>query len=195
MAKDTKVNGLLHHLLLAPQNNTLFIVSHILETLGVVMMPTMVTPTIGHTHAQPRMNSSKEALVDPITKHPFQKIVAFVKMPQSVAMPYQEAFAVNGHQLRFGMHSTPHLLLKIVEHPHVMVANEVIYHYPSISHPCQLPGNTTKTTWNHITICEPKIKHIAQHHQSLALRLYSVKQRHEFSLTLLAIGATAQMGI
>ena len=159
------------------------------------MMTTMVTPTIGYSHADPGMDGSKQTLIETTTKDTFEKIIVLIEMTQTITMSHKKLLTIYSHQSWFRVHDTTYLLLEIVEDPHIVITNKIMDFHPLISHLGQFTYETTEPSRHHVTIREPKIKHITQKNEAMTLWPYSIKQRHQLSFTLLAIEATAKMSI
>lgn len=116
-------------------------------------------------------------------------------MPETVTVTNQAAFPKELHHLGFVVEDDPHLLGEIVEHPHIVVADEEVYLYPAVGQLRHLTEDACVTTRNEVAIREPEIEDVAQEEERLAIVFDAIKEAAKLPLTLEGILAAPQMCI
>ena len=118
-----------------------------------------------------------------------------VDVPQAVAVAYQHPLAAELHHHRVVVHDGPHLLRQVVEHPHVVVADEEMDLHPLVGQLGQLAQQPHMPAGHEVAVGEPEVEDVAQQHQLLAVGLNLVQQTAEQQLALPGVRAAAQMRV
>ena len=116
-------------------------------------------------------------------------------MSKAVAVPYQEALPIEFHLDGFVVDDGAEFLREVVEHPHVVVANEEVYLYPTVSQLGQFAEDAGVSARHQIAVAEPEVEYIAQQHQGLAVVLDAVEPLAKLAFPLESIRPTAQMRV
>ena len=154
-----------------------------------------VAPAAGNGEGPRRRQQREQALVEARAEHLAQQVELLVQVPEAVAVTNQEPLAVNLEHLGFVVHHHPHLLLQIVEHPHVVVAEEEVQLHPAVGQLGQLAQQARVATRHRVAVGEPEVEYVAQQEQRLAVALDAVEEAAQLPLTLATVGTAAQMGI
>lgn len=77
-------------------------------------------------NAQVGVEGSKHALTKAVTEDFFQKLIAVISRPQSIAMTNKKSFSCQFPDDRFPIGRYAQFLLKVLEHPHIVVAGKEI---------------------------------------------------------------------
>src|SRR6478672_11647287 len=75
-------------------------------------------------------------------------------------MSYIKAFVVELKAFWFKIDRHIQFFLKILAHPHIMVANEEMNGYPGIGQFCYFSQQAYTALWNHLSVFIPEVKHI-----------------------------------
>lgn len=110
-----------------------------------------------------------------------------VEMSQSVAMTHIEPFVVKDHCARCVVHFDRQFFLEIVEHPHVVVADEIVDFDALVGEGRQFAQKPHIAPWHHMSVTEPEVENVAQENQSASVEGDFVEQLAELFLAYSAI--------
>ena len=122
----------------AEYDDVLFSVAEVFFVLPSVTPAAAVAPTQGDTETDAGVHDGEQPLVEAATEDAPQHQIVFVKTSDTVTMPDKESFAAKRHLHRVAVHDDAYLFLEVVEHPHIVVSDEIVYLYPFVGHLCQL---------------------------------------------------------
>ena len=109
------------------------------------------------------------------TEEDTNKVKPFIRMSEAVAVAYQELLSAEFHSDRLVVDDGAELLGEVVEHPHVVVAEEEVYFDAAVGQLGELAEEARVAARHQMAIGEPEVKDITQQHEGLAVRIYLFK--------------------
>ena len=97
-------------------------------------------------------------------------------MRRRISKPYEEALAADIEHLRLVVHHGADFLLKIVEHPHVVVAEEEVYLNAAVGQFGQFAQQAGIAARHKMAVSEPEVEHITKQEQLAAVGFNVVEQ-------------------
>lgn len=137
---------------------------------------------IGQPSAQIRVKPTKQPLAQRMHEHLFHSLVAFVVWPEAVAVTNKKSFSVYLAPNRLFENRYPELLLKVAEHPQIVIARESKNGHASIAQLGQFAKQTAETLRNHRLVFEPEFEQITHQVNSLRIGSHHIKPAHHLSL-------------
>src|SRR4051812_17472678 len=80
------------------------------------------TKVIGQSHSYIWWQNTKEPLAYGTAKYLLHHLITMIARPQSIAMSYPEFFIIEFEGLGFKVYRNIQFLLKIILHPHIVIA-------------------------------------------------------------------------
>ena len=96
-------------------------------------------------------------------------------MTQAVAVTDEAVLAIEFKDLGFSMDDSAKFFGEVVEHPHVVVAEEEVYLDAAVGQLGELAEEARVTTRHQMAVGEPEIEDVTQEHEFLTIRLYLFK--------------------
>ena len=93
------------------------------------------------------------------------------------------------------MHGDVHLVLQVVEQPHVVVADEEVQLDAFVGQLGHAPQQPHVAFGHHVAVGEPKVEHVAEEHHHGGILLYAVQQLAELLFALQRVVAGTQVGV
>src|SRR5690349_12396269 len=100
--------------------------------------PAFLAEVIGYPYADERWKDTKHPMAYRVSEHLLHGLIPMIARAQSISMPDIKTFAVELKCLWLKINGHIQFLLKILAHPHVMVAYKKMYGNPCICQFCYL---------------------------------------------------------
>lgn len=103
------------------------------------------------------------------------KIEPSISVSEAVSVTYEKAFATEVEGCGFIVDYGTELLGEVVEHPHVVVAEEEVYLNAAVGQLGELAEEARVAARYQMAIGEPEVEDITQQHEGLAVGFYLFK--------------------
>ena len=125
--------GMRLHILLCPQHQILFVLTHIGRLLSVgAFQTTVLSPVETQLHAPPGMEEVEQTLTTAVVEDLAQEFELVVRVTQAVAMRQIELLAVDFRRQRIAVKDHATLLFKIAIRPYIMIAGEEMHFHAHV---------------------------------------------------------------
>lgn len=196
VSEDAVVKRFLQHPFLAIEDDTFIVVTLVTKdfwTFTHTGAAILLTPAGGDAEGHPFGQYGEKTLVAAVAKYPSEDVVGAVKVPQAIAMPDEETLAVVFYHFGVLVHDNVHLVLEVIEHPHVMVAHKIMQFNTCVSHLSHAPEETDVSFGNDIAIGKPEVEHVAKKEYFGGVWRDAVKQSAEFFLPFFGVMTYAEV--
>ena len=136
VAKDGIVERFLRQYVFGILVDAFLFVAAIVLLRERMLLAAVAAPAGGDAEANPWMKESEESLVELVAKDMLKEYVVGVIGLKAVSMAQEKSVTVELHDSRFSVHDGTNFFLKIVKHPHVVVADKVVYLHAAVVQPC-----------------------------------------------------------
>ena len=134
-------------------------------------------------------------MVYAVAEYPTEAVVGAVEVAEAVAVADKETFVVVFQHGGVVVHGDGHFFFQVVEHPHVVVADEVVQLDSGIGQPGHLPEQAGKAFWHHVAVGEPEVEHVAKEDDHGGILFDALQELAELFFALKGVGARAQVGV
>ena len=125
VTKNEKINFPGIQVIVTKLNQPFFIWPHEGRQL-LVSLPTFTRKIHGQGNAQVGVERGKHALTKAVVEDFFQKLIAVISRPQSIAMTNKKSFSTQFPDDRFPVGRYAQFLFEIPKHPHIVVAGKEV---------------------------------------------------------------------
>ena len=144
----------------------------------------MFCPRHSEPHGPSWMDHAEESLTCTVVEDAADEKELAVVVAKGIAVSQIEKLAVDFCRQRFVVHYHSTFVLKVAEHPNIVIACEVVYLDTHVGKLREFPEEACVTLRNGISPLVPEVEHVAKKIHCCRAVLYLVKETHQSSLLL-----------